>query len=62
MPTPEFDVKAYVETASASVGLTIPEDRKQTVIGIFQVITGIADKFLDIPVTEQDEPAPVFRP
>jgi hypothetical protein len=59
---PEFDAEAYVEAALAALGLAVEPAWKPGVVANFQRTAEIAKAFLDFPLADEDEPAPVFTP
>jgi len=59
-PTPNST--AYVDQAAALIGLPIPPECHQSVVENFDRITTVAQLFLDFPLPEDIEIAPVFEP
>ena len=56
------DIEAYVVAAAAALDLPIGADNLPIVVDIFRANAGIAAVFLDFPLPDDAEPAPVFRP
>lgn len=59
---PEFDVEAYVDVALAALGLTVAPEWKPAIVANFRRSAEIAQAFLDFPLADDEEPAPVFTP
>jgi len=53
---------AYVDQAAALIGLPIPDEYHQSVVENFERISMVAQLFLDFPLPEETEVAPVFEP
>ncbi len=62
MTESQFDPAAYVDAAAALIGLPIPADYHQNVVANFERIHTVAQLFLDFPLPEETEIAPVFEP
>ena len=61
--TPDsFDPEAWADAMAALLGLIqTPESRAQTIVHL-RIAAEQAEKLFSVPVVDQDEPAPVFRP
>ncbi len=62
MTDPSFTPAAYVEQAAALIGLPIPPEYHQSVVENFERIQTVAQLFLEFPLPEDTEIAPVFEP
>ena len=59
---PPFDVEAYVDAAARLVGLPLdPAHRPGVVVNIGR-IAQMAALFMDFPLPDETEPAPIFEP
>ena len=58
----QFDPAAYVAAAAPAVGLALDATRQAQVAAAFALVARIAAQALAVPLTEADEPAPVYRP
>jgi hypothetical protein len=58
----KVDWESYVTLAAAAQGLEIPAPYRAGVVANLERIAAIAERFLALPLEEDDEPAPVFRP
>lgn len=56
------DWEAYVATAAAVHGITLDDSRLLEVVLQMRRIHEMARSFLDHPLPDEVEPAPVFRP
>ncbi|MDP2355709.1 MAG: DUF4089 domain-containing protein [Beijerinckiaceae bacterium] len=56
------DAGAYVDTASALIGLPIPEASKPIVVANLEVAMRMAALLDGFELDDREEPAPVFRP
>ncbi|MGD1908654.1 MAG: DUF4089 domain-containing protein [Leptolyngbyaceae cyanobacterium] len=52
----------YVDQTAKLLNLPIPEEIYPSVVENFERIVAIAQPVLDFPLTDTDEPAPIFRP
>ncbi|WP_043363322.1 AtzG-like protein [Belnapia sp. F-4-1] len=57
-----FDPAAHVAAAAPAVGLALDAARQARVAAAFALVVRIAAPALAVPLTEADEPAPVYRP
>jgi len=57
-----FDAEQYVEQAAALVGLPLHPEHKPGVIANMSRIQKVASLFLDFPLPDDVEAAPVFQP
>ena len=57
-----FDVEAYVDAASATIGLAIPPELRPAVVANFKQIAETASVVMSFPVDDDVDPALVFRP
>jgi hypothetical protein len=57
-----FDPAAHVAAAAPLVGLRLDAERQARVAAALALVARIAAPALAVPVTESDEPAPVYRP
>jgi len=57
-----FDAEGYVDAALAALGLEVNPEWKPGIIAHFRRTAEIAQAFLDFPLADDDEPAPVFTP
>jgi hypothetical protein len=57
-----FDPAAHVAAAAPAVGLALDAARKARVAAAFALIARVAAPALAVPLTEAEEPAPVYRP
>jgi hypothetical protein len=62
MPPKQFDAAAYVEEAAALLGLHIDPAYKPGVVANLEGAARLAAAFLEFPLADDDEAAPVFRP
>ena len=58
----KFDWEGYVTLAAAAQGLEIPQPYRAGVAANLERIAAVAERFLAVPLDEDEEPAPVFRP
>jgi hypothetical protein len=58
----EFDAEAYLAAMLPALGLWIDPDWKHGIIANLARNAAIARLFLDFPLDDADEPAPVFTP
>ena len=64
-PVPEnkpFDADAYVDAASAAIGLTIAPELRASVVANFMQIADTAAVVMSCPLADEIDPAVVFRP
>lgn len=64
-PVPEnkpFDADAYVDAASAAIGLTIAPELRASVVANFKQIADTAALVMSFPLADDIDPAVVFRP
>lgn len=57
-----FDAEAYLDAALAAMGLEIDPAWRQAVLANLARNAEIAKLFLDFPLDDGEEPAPVFVP
>jgi hypothetical protein len=57
-----FDPAIYVDAAAGLIGLPIDPAHRPGVILNFERIAQMAALVMEFPLTDSDEPAPVFRP
>ncbi|MBL6458600.1 DUF4089 domain-containing protein [Belnapia sp. T6] len=57
-----FDPAAHVAATAPALGLRLDAARQARVAAAFALVAKIAAPALAVPLTEADEPAPVFRP
>jgi Protein of unknown function (DUF4089) len=57
-----FDPAAHVAAAAPLVGLRLDAERQARAAAALALVARIAAPALAVPVTESDEPAPVYRP
>jgi len=57
-----FDAAAYVAAASDFIGLEIAPAHRPGVVANMERIGGLARLVMEFPLSDEDEPAPVFRP
>ena len=57
-----FDPAAHVAATAPAVGLALDATRQARVAAAFALVIRIAAPALAVPLTEADEPAPVYRP
>lgn len=62
MTETNFDAVAYVDQAAALIGLPIPDEYHQSIVENFERIQTVAQLFLEFPLPEDTEVAPVFEP
>lgn len=62
MTDPQPHSAAYVDLAAALVGLPIPSEYHQSVVQNFDRIATVAQLFLNFPLPEDIEIAPIFEP
>ncbi len=58
----KFDAEAYLEASLAAIGLAIDPVWKPSVLANLQRNAEIARLYLDFPLDDGEEPAPVFIP
>jgi hypothetical protein len=59
---PEFDAETYVDVVAALIGLPLdPEHRPGVALNV-QRIAQMAALFMEFPLPDDIEPAPVFEP
>ena len=58
----EFDAEAYVAAMLPAIGLRIDPAWKPGIVANFTRTAEIARLFLDFPLDDAEEPAPVFTP
>jgi hypothetical protein len=56
------DIEAYVAATAAAIGLPIAPENLPLVVDIFRTNAAIAQGYLDFPLPDDLEAAPVFRP
>ena len=59
---PANDAEAYVDAASALLGVELAPEHRPGVVRDFRLIARKADLVTRHPLERRDEPAPVFRP
>jgi hypothetical protein len=57
-----FDAGNYVDAALSALGLDVASEWKAGIVTNFSAIAGLAEDFLDFPLADEDEPAPIFIP
>jgi hypothetical protein len=57
-----FDAEAYVDAASAAIGLTIAPELRPSVVANFRQIADTAALVMSFPIEDDIDPAVVFRP
>jgi hypothetical protein len=57
---PEFDPKPYAEAMAAALGLPLPPAFAPTVEANLAIAFRLAPLFLEFPLPNDQEPAPVF--
>jgi hypothetical protein len=63
MPTTsDASCETYVDAALAILGLEIPPASRDGVVLNFQRVAEFASAFLEFPLTDLDEQAPIFAP
>jgi hypothetical protein len=62
MADPKFDAEAYVEAAAAAVGLPLDPSHRPGVILNLERIAEMAALFMDFPLPDDTEAAPVYQP
>ena len=62
MKPEKFDAEAYLAAALPAVGLAIDPAWKPAILGNLERTAEIAQAFLEFPLDDAEEPAPVFRP
>lgn len=62
MTDPRTTFVAYVDEASAAVGLSIDAGERAEVTANLKVLVDYARLVMDFPLPETDEPAPRFTP
>jgi len=62
MPEQEFDPETYVDASAALVGLPIDPAHRPGVILNLERLAQLAALVMEFPLTDEAEPAPVFRP
>ncbi len=60
--TKPFDAEAYVDHMAAVMGLTIAPEWRASVVANVTATEAIAATILSFPLSDHDEPAPVFEP
>jgi hypothetical protein len=58
----KVDWENYLVLAAAAQGLDIPQPYRAGVVANLERIAAIAERFLAVPLDDDDEPAPAFRP
>jgi hypothetical protein len=58
----KLDWESYVTLAAAAQGLEIPQSYRAGVAANLERIAAIAERLLAVPLDDEEEPAPVFRP
>jgi hypothetical protein len=58
----KLDWESYVTLAAAAQGLEIPPPYRPGVAANLERIAAVAERFLSVPLDDEEEPAPVFRP
>jgi len=58
----DAEVAAYVDAATAALGVSLGADERGRVIGHFARTAALAAPLLALPLPEDVEIAPVFRP
>ena len=58
----KLDWESYVTLAAAAQGLEIPQPYRAGVAANLERIAAIAERLLAVPLDDEEEPAPVFRP
>ncbi len=57
-----FDVEQYVEQAAALIGLPLHPEHKPGVVANLSRIQKVASLFMDFPLPDDVDVAPVFQP
>ena len=58
----KLDWESYVTMAAAAQGLEIPQAYRAGVAANLERIAAVAERLLAVPLDDEEEPAPVFRP
>ena len=58
----KLDWESYVTMAAAAQGLEIPQPYRAGVAANLERIAAVAERLLAVPLDDEEEPAPVFRP
>lgn len=61
-PADDAAIAAYVDQMAQLLDLPLPEDIRPQVVRHFAQIQAIAQPVLDFELSDQIEPAPIFRP
>ena len=61
MPEQKFDPETYVDASAALVGLPIDPAHRPGVILNLERLAQLAALLMEFPLTNEAEPAPVFR-
>jgi hypothetical protein len=62
MADQSFDAEAYVDAASKLVGLPLDPVHRPGVVTNLERIAQMAALFMEFPLPEETDPAPVFTP
>ncbi len=60
--TETFDAESYVTHMASVMGLTIVPEWRASVVANVKATETIAASILSFPLSDHDEPAPVFEP
>ena len=58
----DLQMAAYVDAACAAQGIRLDPEERRRVIGRFGRMQALAAPLLDLPLPEEVEMAPIFRP
>ena len=62
MSEQKFDAEAYVDAAAAAIGLALHSEHRPGVVLNLERIAQMAALFMDFPLPDETEPAPVYEP
>jgi hypothetical protein len=58
----QFNLEEYIDPAATAVGLTIPEQSRDSLRAAMQLLTAMASQVMDFPLESDIESAQVFKP
>lgn len=58
----QFNLEEFIDPAATAVGLTIPEQSRDSLRASMQLLAAMAEQVMDFPLGVETEPAQVFKP
>jgi hypothetical protein len=58
----QFNLEQYIDPAATAVGLTIPEQSRDSLRASMQLLAAMAEQVMDFPLGAETESAQEFKP